>query len=257
MCSPVFIWSDFICRGKFAAVENISCKIKEGCKEHPPWPNGICTKCQPNAVTLSRQSYRHVDNIVFQNTAIVDQFLNYWRTTGHQRIGFLYGFYEIHKDVPLGVKATVVAIYEPPQQSSLDAIRLSLPDPNEKMVDEIGVKLGLQRIGWIFTDLVTQDLQKGTVMHTRNGETYFMSAQECMMAAYFQTLHPNPCRLSPDGYFGSKFVTVVVTGDKQNQIHMEGYQVSNQCMALVRDNCLLPTKDAPELAYVKETTKEQ
>ena len=28
-------------------------------------------------------------------------------------------------------------------------------------------------------------------------------------------------------------------------------------MALVRDNCLIPTKDAPELAYVKETSKEQ
>lgn len=28
-------------------------------------------------------------------------------------------------------------------------------------------------------------------------------------------------------------------------------------MALVRDNCLIPTKDAPELAYIKETSKEQ
>ena len=28
-------------------------------------------------------------------------------------------------------------------------------------------------------------------------------------------------------------------------------------MALVRDQCLVPTKDAPELAYVKETSKEQ
>lgn len=244
-------------RGKFAAVENISCKIKEGCKGHPPWPNGICTKCQPNAVTLSRQTYRHVDNVVFQNTTIVEQFLNYWRTTSHQRIGFLYGYYETHKDVPLGIKATVVAIYEPPQQSSTDYIRLSLPDENERTVDEIAAGLGLQRVGWIFTDLVSEDLKKGTVKHTRNGDTYFLSAQECMMAAHFQTIHPNPCRLSPDGYFGSKFVTVVVTGDKDNQIHMEGYQVSNQCMALVRDNCLIPTKDAPELAYVKETSKEQ
>lgn len=47
------------------------------------------------------------------------------------------------------------------------------------------------------------------------------------------------------------------TGDKENQIHMEGYQVSAQCMALVRDNCLLPTKDAPELGYVRESTDKQ
>lgn len=35
---------------------------------------------------------------------------------------------------------------------------------------------------------------------------------------------------------------------------MEGYQVSGQCMALVRDGCLVPTKDAPELGYVPEST---
>lgn len=46
-------------------------------------------------------------------------------------------------------------------------------------------------------------------------------------------------------------------GDKSNQVHMEGYQVSNQCMALVRDNCLVPTKDAPELGYVRESTDKQ
>lgn len=38
---------------------------------------------------------------------------------------------------------------------------------------------------------------------------------------------------------------------------MEGYQVSAQCMALVRDNCLLSTKDAPELGYVRESTDKQ
>jgi len=32
------------------------------------------------------------------------------------------------------------------------------------------------------------------------------------MAGYFQNKHPNPCRFSPVGYFGSKFVTVCVTG---------------------------------------------
>lgn len=33
--------------------------------------------------------------------------------------------------------------------------------------------------------------------------------------------------------------------------------MSNQCMALVRDECLLPCKDAPELGYVKESSSEQ
>lgn len=50
---------------------------------------------------------------------------------------------------------------------------------------------------------------------------------------------------------------ILVIGDEKNQIHMEGYQVSNQCTALVRDGCLVPTKEAPELGYVIESTDKQ
>lgn len=157
----------------------------------------------------------------------------------------------------MGIKANVLAIYEPPQESSANFVKLIMPDKNESIIENVANKLGLKRIGWIFTDLISQDSTKGTVKHFRNVNNYFLTAQECVMAGYFQTIYPNICKLSNDGYFGSKFVTVIVTGDKNNQIHMEGYQVSNQCMALVRDQCLIPTKDAPELAFVKETTKEQ
>lgn len=38
---------------------------------------------------------------------------------------------------------------------------------------------------------------------------------------------------------------------------MEGYAVSGQCMALVRDNCLVPTRDAPELGYIRESSDKQ
>ena len=243
-------------RGKFAFLEDISCRIKPGCKEHAPWPLGICTKCQPNAVTLNRQEYRHVDNIVFENASIVERFLDYWRKTGHQRIGYLYGRYEIHTDVPLGIKAVVMAIYEPPQEGSTDGISL-LPDPKADDLHSLSEHLGLSRVGWIFTDLVPLDRQKGTVKCVRGAESHFLSAQECILAGDLQNAQPNPCRLSPTGFFGSKIVTVCVTGSKENSIHMEGYQVSNQCMALVRDNCLLPTKDAPELGFIRETSKEQ
>lgn len=46
----------------------------------------------------------------------------------------------------------------------------------------------------------------------RNIESHFLSAQECIMAGYIQNQNPNPCRFSPSGYFGSKAVTVCVTG---------------------------------------------
>ncbi|XP_053671095.1 nuclear protein localization protein 4 homolog [Anopheles nili] len=243
-------------RGKFVAFEDLNCKIKSGCRDHPPWPKGICSKCQPSAITLNRQPYRHVDNVMFENTGIVERFLNYWRTTGHQRIGFLFGMYEIHPDVPLGIRARVAAIYEPPQESNRDSIRL-LEDVHDAEVDELARALGLQRVGWIFTDLLSENLASGTVKHVRNIKTHFLTAQECILAGHLQNKYPNRCKSSSNGYFGSKFVTVCVTGDDKKQVHMEGYAVSAQCMALVRDSCLIPTKDAPELGYIRESSDKQ
>lgn len=52
---------------------------------------------------------------MFENGNMVNRFLNYWRSSGHQRIGFLYGHYEVYDGVPLGVRAIVSGIYEPPQ----------------------------------------------------------------------------------------------------------------------------------------------
>ncbi|XP_059611654.1 nuclear protein localization protein 4 homolog isoform X2 [Phlebotomus argentipes] len=243
-------------RGKFVALEDINCRIKSGCRDHPPWPKGICSKCQPSAITLNRQVYRHVDNVMFENPALVERFLNYWRFSGHQRMGFLYGTYEVNADVPLGIRARVAAIYEPPQESSRDSIRL-LDDEYKTDVDEIAAALGLRKVGWIFTDLMSENVASGTVKHNRGIDTHFLTAHECILAGHFQNEHPNACKHATNGTFGSKFVTVCVTGDEKNQVHMEGYAVSAQCMALVRDNCLVPTKDAPELGYIKESTDKE
>lgn len=204
-------------RGKFVALEDINCKIKTGCKEHPPWPKGICSKCQPSALTLNRQTYRHVDNVMFENTVLVERFLNYWRCSGHQRMGFLYGTYEIHADVPLGIRARVAAIYEPPQESSRDYIKV-LPDESAAEVDRLAATLGLKKVGWIFTDLISDDAAAGTVKQLRGIQSHFLTASECIMAGHFQNQHPNASKYASNGVFGSKFVTVCVTGEFKKKI---------------------------------------
>lgn len=95
------------------------------------------------------QRYRHVDYIMFENPNICNQFLNYWRSTGNQRLGIMYGRYEPHKDIPLAIKAVVAAIYEPPQVSYIALYSLLftnfrllcmtlLTDKNFMIVDESG-----------------------------------------------------------------------------------------------------------------------
>lgn len=200
-------------------------------------------------------------------------------------MGYLYGSYEINNDVPLGIRARVAAIYEPPQESTRNSIKLT-PDERAEEIDELAAKLGLRKVGWIFTDLIADNAASGTVKHIRGIDTHFLTAQECIMAGHLQNQHPNVCKHSSNGYFGSKFVTVCVTGetmrfgrdlvwrlftnfcivscvcvacvgDSSKQVHMEGYAVSGQCMALVRDDCLVPTKDAPELGYIRESSDKQ
>lgn len=42
-----------------------------------------------------------------------------------------------------------------------------LEDEHDVMVDQIAEKLGLRRVGWLFTDLVALDLKTGTVKYHR------------------------------------------------------------------------------------------
>ena len=112
------------------------------------------------------QKYRHVDYVQFENGYVVDRFLNYWRQTGNQRIGIMFGTHAPHDNVPLGIKAVVAAIYEPPQMASRNSVEL-LDDENEAFVQELALKLGLRPVGWIFTDLIPDDTQSGKVKHFR------------------------------------------------------------------------------------------
>ncbi|XP_076809841.1 nuclear protein localization protein 4 homolog [Clavelina lepadiformis] len=233
-------------KGKYFKLEG----IKAACKLNADAKHSAVDL--PSALTLNRQKFRHVDNIMFENRHVVDRFLNYWRLSGHQRMGFLYGRYSPHADVPLGIKAEICAIYEPPQESTANSLVFH-DNPHEEIVDHVAHELGLTKIGWVITDLIAENNSTGTVKNTRNMDTYFLSSEECITAATLQNKHLNPCRLARKNVYGSKFVTVVISGDKNSQISFEGYQVSNQCMSLVADNCLLPTLDAPELGYIRES----
>ncbi|KAF7639137.1 hypothetical protein Mgra_00001372 [Meloidogyne graminicola] len=239
-------------------LETLNYRIDLDCHRHRPFPEGICTNCRPPTVTLTRQPFRHVDNIEFENDTIVNEFLNFWRNSLCQRVGFLIGKYEQFTEVPLGIKAVICAIYEPFQQCTENSVGFDVNDENEGennlngAVDQLCEWLGLQRVGWIFTDLWNESRTLGTVKCIRNENSFLLSASECITAGCLQSKFKNATNYCDTGYFGSKFVTVVASGNSSKGIDLHGYQVSNQCTAMVEADILCPTKTHPELAWVRE-----
>jgi nuclear protein localization family protein 4 len=97
-----------------------------------------------------------VDHIEFESPDIIDTFISFWRQSGQQRFGYLYGEYKPYTEVPLGIKAVVKAVWEPPQVNGVDSLEvLALNgDPDalkeDARVDALAARLGLRKVHCVF-----------------------------------------------------------------------------------------------------------
>lgn len=230
--------------------------INKNCPSgHEPWPKGICSKCQPSAITLQRQEFRMVDHVEFENSGMVNTFINAWRLSGRQRIGLLLGRYARYDKIPLGIKVQVEAIYEFPQVDQEDGIVLQQWEDEEKVVG-LARELGLQPVGVIFTDLSDAGRGDGSVICKRHMNSFFLSSLEILFAVRWQLKYPNRCKWSETGVFSSKFVTCVVSGNTNGEIDINAYQASESAEALVRAD-LICASTHPDQMFIKPASAER
>ena len=193
----------------------------------------------PPSVTLTHQPYRHIDHLEFANVAEIQGFVNHWFIDLHgftQRVGWMYGYYLEDTNFDEGYRAVVEGIYEPPQSDGQ-----FLPDPLLATVDEVTSRLGLERVGWVFTGPARDGL---------------VTAQESVRIAELQLKY-----ISNEHYTGypvSKLVTCIVSPDTQKgQPEIHALMVSDQAVGMVRDKLILVSDQSDKAVRVRQAEKNE
>lgn len=162
---------------------------------------------------ITRQENPHCELVSFdRDTANVFQhYVNETLAFAVKRGGFMYG------TVTSEGRVEVNFIYEPPQQGTEENLMLLRDPEEEKIVEAIAVGMGMKRVGFIFTQTISQ-----------NKYDYTMSNSEVLQAAELQA----------EGDL-KEWVTAVVklqvNEDGGADVHFEAFQMSDVCIKLFKE----------------------
>ncbi|XP_009780647.1 NPL4-like protein 1 [Nicotiana tabacum] len=162
---------------------------------------------------VTRQENPHCELVSFDRDA-ANAFQHYVNETlafAVKRGGFMYGTVS-----PEG-KVEVDFIYEPPQQGTEESLILLRDPDEEKVVDALAIGLGMRKVGFIFTQTISQDKKD-----------YTMSTAEVLQAA----------ELHAEGDL-KEWVTAIVklevNEDGAADVHFEAFQMSDMCVRLFKE----------------------
>ncbi|KAG6554767.1 hypothetical protein Mapa_003786 [Marchantia paleacea] len=162
---------------------------------------------------IERQEKPHCCSLSFDRDA-ANAFQHYVHESlafSVKRGGFMYGTVGEEGEVK------VEFIYEPPQHGSEESLLLLRDPEEEKNVEAIATGLGMRRVGFIFTQTVSQ-----------NKRDYTLSSVEIKQAA---ELH------AESGFEGwaTAIVKLEVNEEGGADVHFEAFQLSDQCVKLYKE----------------------
>lgn len=162
---------------------------------------------------ITRQENPHCELASFDRDAAnaFQHYVNESLAFAVKRGGFMYG------TVSDEGKVEVDFIYEPPQQGTEEKLFLLRDPDEERLVEAIALGLGMRKVGFIFTQTVSQDKKD-----------YTMSNFEILQAVELQA----------EGDL-KEWVTAVVklevNEDGAGAVHFEAFQMSDMCVRLFKE----------------------
>ncbi|CAL0310043.1 unnamed protein product [Lupinus luteus] len=184
---------------------------------------------------VSRQESPHCQSVSFDRDCAnaFQLYVNETLAFAVKRGGFMYGTVSDEGEVEVDF------IYEPPQQGFEENLVIFRDPEEEKAVEAIALGLGMRKVGFIFTQTVSQDKKD-----------YTLSNREVIQAAEFH---------AESGL--KEWVTAVVKLEVNEEmdgaadVHFEAFQMSDVCVKLFKEGWFeteIKEDDDPKLSKMKK-----
>nr|ADE76140.1 unknown [Picea sitchensis] len=164
-------------------------------------------------VRIERQDKPHCGSASFDRDAAngFQQYVNENLAFAIKRGGFMYG------TVGEGGDVAVNFIYEHPQQGTEDSLFLFRDQDEEKRVEAIAIGLGMRRVGFIFTQTITQGKKDYTLSNAEIRQAVELHAESELKE------------------WVTALVKLEVNEEGGADVHFEAFQLSDQCVKLFKE----------------------